>query len=75
MDTPIHGTWRQSLYGLSYPVFTTMAEKFKPFIPALDLSLPSNYAVAMVLSCLCHGFSTKTFASRSSLNENHQHGG
>ncbi|XP_021286520.1 protein ALP1-like isoform X1 [Herrania umbratica] len=59
--------WR-SLYGLSYPVFTTVVEKLKPFITASNLSLPSDYAVAMVLSRLSHGYSAKTIASRSSLD-------
>lgn len=59
--------WR-SLYGLSYPVFTTVVEKLKPYIAQSNLSLPSDYAVAMVLSRLTHGFSAKTLASRYSLD-------
>ncbi|KAE8716699.1 putative nucleic acid binding protein [Hibiscus syriacus] len=68
MDPPIRDAEWRSLYGLSYPVFTTVVEKLKPFIAASNLSLPSDYAVAMVLSRLCHGYSAKTIASRSSLD-------
>ncbi|KAJ6896472.1 hypothetical protein NC651_022620 [Populus alba x Populus x berolinensis] len=55
------------MYGLSYPVFTTVVDKLKPHITASNLSLPSDYAVSMVLSRLAHGFSAKTLASRYSL--------
>ncbi|CAI9102455.1 OLC1v1000730C1 [Oldenlandia corymbosa var. corymbosa] len=58
--------WR-SMYGLSYPVFTTVVDKLKPYITQSQLSLPSDYAVAMVLSRLSHGFSAKTLASRYNL--------
>ncbi|KAK9071158.1 hypothetical protein SSX86_009726 [Deinandra increscens subsp. villosa] len=58
--------WR-SLYGLSYPVFTTVVEKLKPYIAQSNLSLPSDYAVAMVLSRLSLGLSAKTVANRYSL--------
>ncbi|KAK6916480.1 Harbinger transposase-derived nuclease domain [Dillenia turbinata] len=58
--------WRSS-YGLSYPVFTTVVDKLKPYISQSNLSLPSDYAVAMVLSRLCHGYSAKTTAKRYSL--------
>ncbi|GMJ12782.1 hypothetical protein like AT3G19120 [Hibiscus trionum] len=68
MDAPTRDAEWRSLYGLSYPVFTTVVEKLKPFITASNLSLPSDYAVAMVLSRLCHGYSAKTIASRSSLD-------
>ncbi|KAK8518811.1 hypothetical protein V6N13_017921 [Hibiscus sabdariffa] len=68
MDAPIRDAEWRSMYGLSYPVFTTVVEKLKPFITASNLSLPSDYAVAMVLSRLCHGYSAKTIASRSSLD-------
>ncbi|KAE8672833.1 putative nucleic acid binding protein [Hibiscus syriacus] len=68
MDAPTRDAEWRSLYGLSYPVFTTVVEKLKPFIAASNLSLPSDYAVAMVLSRLCHGYSAKTIASRSSLD-------
>ncbi|XVF01221.1 hypothetical protein REPUB_Repub04eG0069300 [Reevesia pubescens] len=68
LDAPIRDAQWRSLYGLSYPVFTTVVEKLKPFITASNLSLPSDYAVAMVLSRLSHGYSAKTIASRSSLD-------
>jgi hypothetical protein len=55
------------MYGLSYPVFTTVVDKLKPHITASNLSLPTDYAVSMVLSRLAHGFSAKTLASRYSL--------
>jgi hypothetical protein len=42
-------------------------EKLKPHIAQSNLSLPSDYAVAMVLSRLAHGFSAKTLAARYSL--------
>ncbi|XP_074275455.1 protein ALP1-like [Silene latifolia] len=59
--------WRSS-YGLSYPVFTTVVDKLKPHIAQSNLSLPPDYAVAMVLSRLCHGLSAKTLAKRYSLD-------
>ncbi|GLT36997.1 hypothetical protein SLA2020_113410 [Shorea laevis] len=68
LDAPVRDAQWRSLYGLSYPVFTTVVDKLKPFIAASNLSLPSDYAVALVLSRLCHGYSAKTVASRSSLD-------
>ncbi|KAL9243270.1 hypothetical protein vseg_017177 [Gypsophila vaccaria] len=59
--------WRSS-YGISYPVFSTVVEKLKPHIAQSNLSLPPDYAVAMVLSRLCHGLSAKTLAKRYSLD-------
>ncbi|XP_038720528.1 protein ALP1-like [Tripterygium wilfordii] len=67
LDPPLRDAQWRSLYGLSYPVFTTVVDKLKPFIAASNLSLPSDYAVAMVLSRLAHGYSAKTLASRYSL--------
>ncbi|XP_022726600.1 protein ALP1-like [Durio zibethinus] len=68
LDAPIRDAQWRSLYGLSYSVFTTLVEKLKPFVTASNLSLPSDYAVAMVLSRLSHGYSAKTIASHSSLD-------
>ncbi|XP_031266633.1 protein ALP1-like [Pistacia vera] len=67
LEAPLREAHWRSLYGLSYPVFTTVVEKLKPYIAASNLSLPSDYAVAMVLSRLAHGLSAKTLASRYSL--------
>ncbi|XP_030944507.1 protein ALP1-like [Quercus lobata] len=67
LEAPIRDAQWRSLYGLSYPVFTTVVEKLKPHIALSNLSLPSDYAVAMVLSRLSHGFSAKTLAARYSL--------
>ncbi|GAV61360.1 DDE_4 domain-containing protein [Cephalotus follicularis] len=64
LEAPLRDAQWRSLYGLSYPVFTTVVDKLKPFIAASNLSLPSDYAVAMVLSRLTHGFSAKALASR-----------
>ncbi|XP_056866715.1 protein ALP1-like [Raphanus sativus] len=68
LDAPLRDARWRSLYGLSYPVFTTVVEKLQPFIAASNLSLPADYAVAMVLSRLAHGCSSKTLASRYSLD-------
>ncbi|CAF2128106.1 protein ALP1-like [Brassica rapa] len=68
LDAPLRDARWRSLYGLSYPVFTTVVEKLQPFIAASNLSLPADYAVAMVLSRLAHGCSAKTLASRYSLD-------
>ncbi|XP_010519304.1 PREDICTED: putative nuclease HARBI1 [Tarenaya hassleriana] len=68
LDAPLRDARWRSLYGLSYPVFTTVVDKLKPFIAASNLSLPADYAVAMVLSRLTHGCSAKTLASRYSLD-------
>ncbi|XP_034681329.1 protein ALP1-like [Vitis riparia] len=67
MEAPLRDAQWRSLYGLSYPVFTTVVDKLKPYIALSNLSLPSDYAVAMVLSRLSHGFSAKTLSSRYSL--------
>ncbi|KAH9656200.1 DDE Tnp4 domain-containing protein [Citrus sinensis] len=67
LEAPLREAHWRSLYGLSYPVFTTVVEKLKPYIAASNLSLPSDYAVAMVLSRLAHGLSAKALASRYSL--------
>ncbi|KAJ6707796.1 hypothetical protein OIU85_028097 [Salix viminalis] len=67
LEAPLRDAQWRTLYGLSYPVFTTVVEKLKPHITASNLSLPSDYAVSMVLSRLAHGFSAKTLASRYSL--------
>ncbi|KAL7118920.1 hypothetical protein ACP275_02G030900 [Erythranthe tilingii] len=67
MEAPLRDAQWRSLYGLSYPVFTTVVEKLKPYITQSQLSLPSDYAVAMVLSRLSHGLTLKTLASRYSL--------
>lgn len=67
MEAPLRDAHWRSLYGLSYPVFTTVVDKLKPHITASNLSLPSDYAVAMVLSRLAHGYSAATLASRYSL--------
>ncbi|KAL6514270.1 hypothetical protein OROHE_019257 [Orobanche hederae] len=67
MEAPLRDAQWRSLYGLSYPVFTTVVEKLKPYITQSQLSLPSDYAVAMVLSRLSQGLSLKTLASRYGL--------
>ncbi|KAL7246823.1 hypothetical protein ACSBR2_001851 [Camellia fascicularis] len=67
MEAPLRDAQWRSSYGLSYPVFTTVVDKLKPYIAQSNLSLPSDYAVAMVLSRLTHGLSSKTLASRYSL--------
>ncbi|KAJ9152945.1 hypothetical protein P3X46_026449 [Hevea brasiliensis] len=67
LEAPLRDAHWRSLYGLSYPVFTTVVDKLKPHITASNLSLPSDYAVAMVLSRLAHGYSATTLASRYSL--------
>ncbi|CAN4107674.1 unnamed protein product [Withania somnifera] len=67
MEAPLRDAQWRSLYGLSYPVFTTVVDKLKPYITQSQLSLPSDYAVAMVLSRLFHGFSAKTLATRYGL--------
>lgn len=67
MEAPLRDSQWRSSYGLSYPVFTTVVDKLKPFIAQSNLSLPTDYAVAMVLSRLAHGFSAKTLAKRYSL--------
>ncbi|XP_031378124.1 protein ALP1-like [Punica granatum] len=68
LEPPLRDAQWRSLYGLSYPVFTTVVDKLRPFIAASNLSLPSDYAVAMVLSRLSHGYSAKTLAARYSLD-------
>ncbi|XP_027346735.1 protein ALP1-like [Abrus precatorius] len=68
LEAPLRDAHWRSLYGLSYPVFTTVVDKLKPHIALSNLSLPSDYAVAMVLSRLAHGLSAKTIASRYSLD-------
>lgn len=67
LEAPLRDAQWRSLYGLSYPVFTTVVDKLKPHIALSNLSLPTDYAVAMVLSRLSHGLSSKTLASRYSL--------
>ncbi|PRQ23207.1 putative harbinger transposase-derived nuclease domain-containing protein [Rosa chinensis] len=67
LEAPLRDAQWRSLYGLSYPVFTTVVDKLKPHIALSNLSLPSDYAVAMVLSRLAHGFSAKSLAARYSL--------
>ncbi|XP_019169499.1 PREDICTED: putative nuclease HARBI1 [Ipomoea nil] len=67
MEVPLRDAQWRSLYGLSYPVFTTVVDKLKPYITQSQLSLPSDYAVAMVLSRLSHGLSAKALASRYGL--------
>ncbi|KAH7517947.1 hypothetical protein FEM48_Zijuj09G0118300 [Ziziphus jujuba var. spinosa] len=67
LEAPLRDAQWRSLYGLSYPVFTTVVDKLKPLITPSNLSLPCDYAVAMVLSRLAHGFSAKTLATRYSL--------
>ncbi|XP_062091952.1 protein ANTAGONIST OF LIKE HETEROCHROMATIN PROTEIN 1 [Humulus lupulus] len=67
LEAPLRDAQWRSMYGLSYPVFTTVVEKLKPYIALSNLSLPSDYAVAMVLSRLSHGWSAKTVAARYSL--------
>ncbi|WVZ07492.1 hypothetical protein V8G54_020838 [Vigna mungo] len=68
LEAPLRDAHWRSLYGLSYPVFTTVVDKLKPHIALSNLSLPSDYAVAMVLSRLAHGLSAKTIAARYSLD-------
>ncbi|KAG6605127.1 Protein ALP1-like protein, partial [Cucurbita argyrosperma subsp. sororia] len=67
LEAPLRDAHWRSLYGISHPVFTTIVDKLKPHIALSNLSLPSDYAVAMVLSRLCHGLSAKTLAARFSL--------
>ncbi|CAH1425978.1 protein ALP1-like [Lactuca sativa] len=67
MEAPLRDAQWRSMYGLSYPVFTTVVDKLKPYIAQSNLSLPSDYAVAMVLSRLSLGLSAKTVAKRYSL--------
>ncbi|KAL0365435.1 UNVERIFIED_CONTAM: hypothetical protein Sangu_0641100 [Sesamum angustifolium] len=40
MEAPLRDAQWRSLYGLSYPVFTTVVEKLKPYITQSQLSLP-----------------------------------
>ncbi|GMH02706.1 hypothetical protein Nepgr_004545 [Nepenthes gracilis] len=68
MDPPVRDAQWRSSYGLSYPVFTTVVDKLKPHIALSNLSLPSDYAVAMVLSRLSHGLSANTLARRHNLD-------
>ncbi|XP_057419459.1 protein ANTAGONIST OF LIKE HETEROCHROMATIN PROTEIN 1 [Lotus japonicus] len=68
LEAPLRDAHWRSLYGLSYPVFTTVVDKLKPHIALSNLSLPSDYAVAMVLSRLAHGLSATTVAARYSLD-------
>ncbi|GAA0160246.1 hypothetical protein LIER_16841 [Lithospermum erythrorhizon] len=67
MEAPLRDAQWRSLYGISYPVFTTVVDKLKPYIAESQLSLPSDYAVAMVLSRLTHGHSSQTLATRYGL--------
>ncbi|KAJ8766662.1 hypothetical protein K2173_001182 [Erythroxylum novogranatense] len=67
LEAPLRDAQWRSLYGLSYPVFTTVVDKLKPHIAASNLSLPSDYAVAMVLSRLAHGYSAKTMSAKYAL--------
>uniref|UniRef100_A0A7C9DXG4 DDE Tnp4 domain-containing protein n=2 Tax=Opuntia streptacantha TaxID=393608 RepID=A0A7C9DXG4_OPUST len=68
LDPPSRDAHWRSSYGLSYPVFTTVVDKLKPHIAQSNLSLPPDYAVAMVLSRLSHGFSAKSLARRHKLD-------
>ncbi|OUZ99810.1 Short-chain dehydrogenase/reductase SDR [Macleaya cordata] len=68
MEPPVRDAQWRSSYGLSYPVFASLVDQLKPHILQSNLSLPSDYAVAMVLSRLAHGHSAKTLASRYSLD-------
>ncbi|GAB2287743.1 hypothetical protein Dimus_037955 [Dionaea muscipula] len=67
MEPPVRDARWRSSYGLSYPVFTTVVDKLKPHIALSNLSLPSDYAVAMVLSRLSDGLSAQTLARRHNL--------
>ncbi|RVW49745.1 hypothetical protein CK203_070009 [Vitis vinifera] len=40
MEAPLRDAQWRSLYGLSYPVFTTVVDKLKPYIALSNLSLP-----------------------------------
>lgn len=68
MDPPVRDARWRSSYGLSYPVFTTVVDKLKPHIALSNLSLPSDYAVAMVLSRLSRGLSAAAVARRHNLD-------
>ncbi|XP_020216301.2 uncharacterized protein LOC109800035 [Cajanus cajan] len=59
------GLWTEHIWSLEAPLGD--ADKLKPHIALSNLSLPSDYAVAMVVSRLAHGLSAKTLASRYSL--------
>ncbi|CAL1410069.1 unnamed protein product [Linum trigynum] len=66
-SAPLRDAQWRALYGLSYPVFTKIVEKLNPHIAASNLSLPSDFAVSMVLFRLAHGYSAKSLASRYNL--------
>ena len=68
LEAPLRDAQWRSLYGLSHPVFTTVVEKLRPHIALSSLSLPPDYAVAMVLSRLAHGLSARAAAARYSLD-------
>nr|GEX02292.1 hypothetical protein [Tanacetum cinerariifolium] len=67
MDPSLRDAQWRSLYGLSYPVFTMIVDKLKPYIALSNLSLPTDYAVAMVLMRLSRGLTAKKVAKRYSL--------
>ncbi|KAF5202936.1 Antagonist of like heterochromatin protein [Thalictrum thalictroides] len=67
MEPPIRDAQWRSSYGLSYPVFASLVDQLKPHILQSNLSLPPDYAIAMVLSRLAHGHSAKTLATKYSI--------
>ncbi|XP_058097039.1 uncharacterized protein LOC131242436 isoform X2 [Magnolia sinica] len=59
--------WRSS-YGLSYPVFSSLVDHLKPHILRSNLSIPADYAVAMVLARLAHAHPPSRLARSHNLD-------
>lgn len=62
MDPSARDARFRSLYGLSYPVFASLLDQLLPLIPSLSLPLPPDQALALALSRLSRGLSSRALS-------------
>lgn len=62
MDPSARDTRFRSLYGLSYPVFASLLDQLLPLLPPLSLPLPPDQALALALSRLSRGISSRALS-------------
>ncbi|KAL0909315.1 hypothetical protein M5K25_020168 [Dendrobium thyrsiflorum] len=62
MDPSARDARFRSLYGLSYPVFASLLDQLLPLLPSLSLPLPPDQTLALALSRLSRGISSRALS-------------
>ncbi|KAG0448147.1 hypothetical protein HPP92_027979 [Vanilla planifolia] len=62
MDPSVRDARFRSLYGLSYPVFSSLLDNLLPLFLSISLPLPPDHALALSLSRLSRGLSSRSLS-------------